>query len=174
MSAIRLARGVTGKNKILKFEGCYHGHVDALLVKAGSGLATLGTSTSAGVPEAYARETLVLPLNDLDALEATMKEHADDLAVVAIEPIPANNGLLIQDASFLQGVRDLCDRYGVLLLFDEVISGFRVAFGGAAEYYGIRPDVMAFGKIIGGGMPVGAYAASAEIMDNVAPVGPVY
>ncbi len=158
MSAIRLARGVTGKTKILKFDGCYHGHVDALLVKAGSGLATLGTSTSAGVPEAYARETLVLPLNDLDALEATMKEHADDLAVVAIEPIPANNGLLIQDASFLQGVRDLCDRYGVLLLFDEVISGFRVAFG----------------KIIGGGMPVGAYAASAEIMENVAPVGPVY
>ena len=174
MSAIRLARGVTGKTKILKFEGCYHGHVDALLVKAGSGLATLGTSTSAGVPEAYARETLVLPLNDLEALEATMKEHANDLAVVAIEPIPANNGLLIQDPSFLQGVRDLCDKYGVLLLFDEVISGFRVAFGGAAEYYGIRPDVMAFGKIIGGGMPVGAYAASAEIMDHVAPVGPVY
>ena len=174
MSAIRLARGVTGKNKILKFDGCYHGHVDALLVKAGSGLATLGTSTSAGVPEAYARETLVLPLNDLEALEATMKEHGDDLAVVAIEPIPANNGLLIQDPSFLQGVRDLCDKYGVLLLFDEVISGFRVAFGGAAEYYGIQPDVMAFGKIIGGGMPVGAYAASAEIMDHVAPVGPVY
>jgi glutamate-1-semialdehyde 2,1-aminomutase len=174
MSAIRLARGVTGKTKILKFDGCYHGHVDALLVKAGSGLATLGTSTSAGVPEAYARETLVLPLNDLEALEATMKQHADDLAVVAIEPIPANNGLLIQDASFLQGVRDLCDKYGVLLLFDEVISGFRVAFGGASEYYGIRPDVMAFGKIIGGGMPVGAYAASAEIMDHVAPVGPVY
>ena len=174
MSAIRLARGVTGKSKILKFDGCYHGHVDALLVKAGSGLATLGTSTSAGVPEAYARETLVLPLNDLDALETTMKQYADDLAVVAIEPIPANNGLLIQDPAFLQGVRDLCDRYGVLLLFDEVISGFRVAFGGAAEYYGIRPDVMAFGKIIGGGMPVGAYAASAEVMDYVAPVGPVY
>lgn len=174
MSAIRLARGVTGRSKILKFEGCYHGHVDALLVKAGSGLATLGTSTSAGVPEAYARETLVLPLNDLEALEATMKAHADDLAVVAIEPIPANNGLLIQDPAFLQGVRDLCDRYGVLLLFDEVISGFRVAFGGAAEYYGIRPDVMAFGKIIGGGMPVGAYAASAEIMAHVAPEGPVY
>lgn len=174
MSAIRLARGVTGRSKILKFDGCYHGHVDALLVKAGSGLATLGTSTSAGVPEAYARETLVLPLNDLDALEATMKQYADDLAVVAIEPIPANNGLLIQDPAFLQGVRDLCDRYGVLLLFDEVISGFRVAFGGAAEYYGIRPDVMAFGKIIGGGMPVGAYAAAADIMDHVAPVGPVY
>ena len=174
MSAIRLARGVTGKSKILKFDGCYHGHVDALLVKAGSGLATLGTSTSAGVPEAYARETLVLPLNDLEALEATMKQYADDLAVVAIEPIPANNGLLIQDPGFLQGVRDLCDKYGVLLLFDEVISGFRVAFGGAAEYYGIQPDVMAFGKIIGGGMPVGAYAASAEIMDHVAPVGPVY
>ena len=174
MSAIRLARGVTGKSKILKFDGCYHGHVDALLVKAGSGLATLGSSTSAGVPEAYARETLVLPLNDLDALETTMKQYADDLAVVAIEPIPANNGLLIQDPAFLQGVRDLCDRYGVLLLFDEVISGFRVAFGGAAEYYGIRPDVMAFGKIIGGGMPVGAYAAAADIMDHVAPVGPVY
>lgn len=174
MSAIRLARGVTGKSKILKFDGCYHGHVDALLVKAGSGLATLGTSTSAGVPEAYARETLVLPLNDLGALEATMKQYAHELAVVAIEPIPANNGLLIQDPAFLQGVRDLCNQYGVLLLFDEVISGFRVAFGGAAEYYGIEPDVMAFGKIIGGGMPVGAYAASAAIMDHVAPVGPVY
>ena len=174
MSAIRLARGVTGKSKILKFDGCYHGHVDALLVKAGSGLATLGTSTSAGVPEAYARETLVLPLNDLEALEATMKKYADDLAVVAIEPIPANNGLLIQDPGFLQGVRDLCDKYGVLLLFDEVISGFRVAFGGAAEYYGIQPDVMAFGKIIGGGMPVGAYAASEAVMNHVAPVGPVY
>ena len=146
MSAIRLARGVTGKNKILKFDGCYHGHVDALLVKAGSGLATLGTSTSAGVPEAYARETLVLPLNDLEALEATMKEHGDDLAVVAIEPIPANNGLLIQDPSFLQGVRDLCDKYGVLLLFDEVISGFRVAFGArrsttaSARCDGLRQD----------------------------------
>lgn len=174
MSAIRLARGVTGRSKIIKFDGCYHGHVDSLLVKAGSGLATLGTSSSAGVPESCAQETLVLPLNDLEAVEQCVLEFKDEIAVMAIEPIPANNGLLIQDESFLHGLRSICDREGILLLFDEVISGFRVAFDGAAGYYGIRPDVLAFGKIIGGGMPVGAYASSAEVMAHIAPSGPVY
>ncbi len=174
MSAIRLARGVTNRSKIIKFDGCYHGHVDALLVKAGSGLATLGTSSSAGVPEAYARETIVLPLNDIAALEAAVNEYKDEIACVAIEPIPANNGLLIQDPEFLHFVREITQREGIILLFDEVISGFRVGFEGAAGYYGIQPDVMAFGKIIGGGMPVGAYGSSAEIMAHIAPEGPVY
>lgn len=174
MSAIRLARGVTGRSKIIKFDGCYHGHVDALLVKAGSGLATLGTSSSAGVPEAYARETIVLPLNDREAVEAAFAEYKGEIACVAIEPIPANNGLLIQDVSYLQFLRDITRREGAILLFDEVISGFRVGFEGAAGYYGIQPDVMAFGKIIGGGMPVGAYGSSAEVMAHIAPEGPVY
>ncbi len=174
MSAIRLARGVTGRNKILKFEGCYHGHVDALLVKAGSGLVTFGISTSAGIPESFARETLVVPLADPEALEAALREHADDIAAIIIEPIPANNGLLLQDRSFLQLLRDKADEYGCLLIFDEVISGFRIGFEGAAGYYDIKPDILTFGKIIGGGMPVGAYAASRRIMEHVAPMGPVY
>lgn len=174
MSAIRLARGVTGRDKIIKFEGCYHGHVDALLVKAGSGLVTMGTSTSAGIPQAYVNETIVLPLNDIEALEEAVKLYKDQIAVIAIEPIPANNGLLIQDIEFLKYLRELTRREGIILLFDEVISGFRVGFEGAAGYYGIAPDVMAFGKIIGGGMPVGAYGASAEIMAHIAPAGPVY
>lgn len=174
MSAIRLARGYTGRDKIIKFEGCYHGHVDSLLVKAGSGLATLGTSSSAGVPQAYANETIVVPLNDIDALEAAVAQYKNQIAVIAIEPIPANNGLLLQDGEFLRYLRQLCTREGILLLFDEVISGFRVGFEGAAGYYGIQPDVLCFGKIIGGGMPVGAYASSAEVMAHVAPEGPVY
>ena len=174
MSAIRLARGVTGKNKIIKFEGCYHGHVDSLLVKAGSGLATFGVSTSKGVSDSFVKETLVIPLNDREALENTLKEHGDDVACIIIEPIPANNGLLLQDKSFLECLRIKCYKYGVLLIFDEVISGFRVGFEGAAGYYGIQPDIITYGKIIGGGMPVGAYAASAEIMSNIAPEGPVY
>lgn len=174
MSAIRLARGVTGRNKIIKFEGCYHGHVDSLLVKAGSGLATFGVSTSKGVPDAFVKETLVIPLNDREALEQTLQEHGDDVACIIIEPIPANNGLLLQDKSFLECLRIKCYKYGVLLIFDEVISGFRVGFEGAAGYYGIQPDIITYGKIIGGGMPVGAYAASSEIMSNIAPEGPVY
>ncbi len=174
MSAIRLARGFTGRNKIIKFEGCYHGHVDALLVKAGSGLATLGTSDSAGVPDAYASETVVLPLNDREAVETAVKKYKGDIAAIAIEPIPANNGLLLQGKEFLQFLRDVCDREGIALFFDEVISGFRVDFEGAAGYYGIRPDLIAFGKIIGGGLPVGAYGARNEIMACVAPEGPVY
>ncbi|MFM7666728.1 MAG: glutamate-1-semialdehyde 2,1-aminomutase [Bacteroidota bacterium] len=174
MSAIRLARGVTGKSKILKFEGCYHGHVDALLVKAGSGLATLGTSSSAGVPEALANETLVLPLNDSAKLRETLVQYREELACVIIEPIPANNGLLLQDKTFLTHLREWCTGLEILLIFDEVISGFRVAFGGAAEVYGITPDIVTYGKIIGGGLPVGAYGAKNEIMSFVSPDGPVY
>ncbi len=174
MSAIRLARGYTGKDKVIKFEGCYHGHVDSLLVKAGSGLATLGTSTSAGVPEAYAKETIVLPLNDKAALDEILTTYHNQIAVIIIEPIPANNGLLLQEGDFLRYLREVCTRDGILLMFDEVISGFRVGFEGAAGYYDITPDIFSFGKIIGGGMPVGAYASRAEIMNHVAPEGPVY
>ncbi len=174
MSALRMARGFTGRKKILKFEGCYHGHVDALLVKAGSGLATLGTSSSAGVPEELAELTLVLPLNDSEALQACFKEFGHEIACAVIEPIPANNGLLLQDKSFLLELKSLCNNNGTLLFFDEVISGFRVSFGGAAEYYGIEPDIVTYGKIIGGGLPVGAYGARAELMATIAPDGPVY
>ncbi len=174
MSALRLARGVTGKSKIIKFEGCYHGHVDSMLVKAGSGLVTFGMSTSAGIPESYVQETIVLPLNDPEALELALRQYGSEVACVIIEPIPANNGLLLQNLEFLRFLREKTREYGVLLLFDEVISGFRVGFEGAAGLYGIQPDILTFGKIIGGGMPVGAYAASREIMENVAPVGPVY
>jgi glutamate-1-semialdehyde 2,1-aminomutase len=174
MSAIRLARGYTNKTKIVKFDGCYHGHVDALLVKAGSGLVTFGTSSSAGVPEAFANETIVLPLNDLDSLKSCFEALSNEIACVIIEPIPANNGLLLQDLSFLTALRTLCTEYGILLIFDEVISGFRVAFGGASEYYKITPDIVTYGKIMGGGLPVGAYGAKREIMSFVSPDGPVY
>lgn len=174
MSAIRLARGYTGKDKIIKFDGCYHGHFDSLLVKAGSGLATFGVSSSAGIPESFANETIVLPLNDLDEIENTFKAHADKIACIIIEPVPANNGLLLQTKAYLKGMRELCTKYDVLLVFDEVISGFRVGFEGAAAYYDIQPDIITFGKILGGGMPVGAYASSSEIMGKVAPDGPVY
>lgn len=174
MSAVRLARGVTGRNKIVKFEGCYHGHVDSLLVRAGSGLATFGESTSAGIPDAFVKETLVAPLNDRAALDELLAQQADDIACIIIEPVPANNGLLLQDKSYLEYLREVCTKYDVLLIFDEVISGFRVGFEGAAGYYGIQPDIMTYGKIIGGGLPVGAYAASAEIMAHISPEGPVY
>lgn len=174
MSALRLARGVTGKNKIVKFEGCYHGHVDSMLVKAGSGLVTFGESSSAGVPTAYAQETIVLPLHDIEILERTLQTQRDTIAAVIIEPIPANNGLLLQGKEYLSILRKLCSDNDILLLFDEVISGFRVGFEGAAGYYGIAPDIITFGKIIGGGMPVGAYASSKEIMANISPLGAVY
>ncbi|MEM6395644.1 MAG: glutamate-1-semialdehyde 2,1-aminomutase [Bacteroidota bacterium] len=173
-SALRLARGVTGKSKIIKFEGCYHGHVDSLLVKAGSGLATSGISTSAGVPPTTVADTLVLLLNDYEGLDRTLAEQSDDIAAIIIEPIPANNGLLLQDRAYLQYIREKADEYGVLLIFDEVISGFRVGFSGAAGHYDVKPDILTFGKVIGGGFPVGAYAASAEIMSHIAPEGPVY
>ncbi|MEO0338597.1 MAG: glutamate-1-semialdehyde 2,1-aminomutase [Bacteroidota bacterium] len=174
MSAIRLARGVTGKSKVIKFDGCYHGHVDSLLVKAGSGLATFGVSTSAGIPESFAQETIVLPLNDRKLLDETLQKYQDDIACIIVEPVPANNGLLLQDRSFLECLRIKAYKYGILLIFDEVISGFRVGFEGAAGYYDIQPDIITYGKIIGGGMPVGAYGASAEIMGHIAPEGPVY
>lgn len=174
MSAIRLARGVTGRSKVIKFEGCYHGHVDSLLVRAGSGLATFGESTSAGIPDSFIKETLVLPLDQPEHLDAILREHGDDVACIIVEPIPANNGLLLQQQSFLECLRLKCYKYGCMLIFDEVISGFRVGFEGAAGLYDIQPDIITYGKIIGGGMPVGAYAASAEIMRHVAPEGPVY
>lgn len=174
MSALRLARGVTGRSKVIKFEGCYHGHVDSLLVKAGSGLVTFGESTSAGIPEAFVKETIVLPLNNKEVLDRTLEKYGSDIACVIIEPIPANNGLLLQDKSYLDYLRAACSKHGVLLIFDEVISGFRIGFEGAAGYYNIQPDIMTFGKIIGGGMPVGAYGASREIMAHIAPDGPVY
>lgn len=174
MSGIRLARGFTGRSKVIKFEGCYHGHVDSLMVKAGSGLATLGTSTSAGVPQAFTEETLVLPLNDILALEACLARWGREVACIIIEPIPANNGLLLQDKTFLQRLRQACDTHGILLFFDEVISGFRIGFEGASGHYGIRPDIVSFGKIIGGGFPVGAYGGRADVMGCVSPDGPVY
>ena len=174
MSAIRLARGYTKRNKIIKFEGCYHGHADSLLVKAGSGLATLGTSSSAGIPEAFTAETVVLPLNDREAVSAAFEKYSGDIACVIIEPIPANNGLLLQHKEYLEFLREVCTANGALLLFDEVISGFRIGFEGAAAFYEVKPDLLTFGKIIGGGMPVGAYAGSAQIMDLIAPEGPVY
>ena len=174
MSALRLARGYTKRNKIVKFEGCYHGHSDSLLVKAGSGLVTFGESSSAGVPEAFVNETIVLPLNNEEALKNCFKQYGKDIACAIIEPIPANNGLLLQGGTFLTALRNICSEYGALLFFDEVISGFRVGFNGAAAYYGITPDIITYGKIIGGGLPVGAYGASAEIMSCVSPDGPVY
>lgn len=174
MSAIRLARGYTGRNKIIKFEGCYHGHADALLVNAGSGLATLGTSSSAGIPAGFTNETIVLPLNNREAVHKAFEQYKDDIACIIIEPIPANNGLLLQDTSFLKFLREECTAQGALLFFDEVISGFRVGFNGAAGLYDIQPDIISYGKIIGGGLPVGAYGASAKIMSEIAPDGPVY
>jgi glutamate-1-semialdehyde 2,1-aminomutase len=174
MSAIRLARGYTGRNKIIKFEGCYHGHVDSLLVKAGSGLVTFGESSSAGVPKSFVDETVVVGLNDEEAVKAAFEEFKGEIAAVIIEPIPANNGLLLQDGKFLRFLREICSDENALLIFDEVISGFRVGFEGAAGLYDIQPDIITFGKIIGGGMPVGAFASSEKIMNSIAPLGPVY
>lgn len=174
MSAIRLARGYTGRSKILKFEGCYHGHADSLLVKAGSGLVTFGNSSSAGVPEAFVNETITVPLNNPQAVQQAFELYKDQIACVIIEPVPANNGLLLQHASFLQLLRDLCDQHGSLLLFDEVINGFRIGFTGAAGYYGITPDLVTYGKIIGGGFPVGAYAGKLAVMSCISPEGNVY
>ncbi|MCR8561879.1 glutamate-1-semialdehyde 2,1-aminomutase [Mucilaginibacter sp. BJC16-A38] len=174
MSAIRLARGYTKRDKILKFEGCYHGHTDSLLVKAGSGLVTFGETSSAGVPKAFADETIVVALNDKPAIEKAFEEFKDQIAAIIIEPVPANNGLLLQEKEFLQYLREVCTKNGALLIFDEVISGFRLGFEGAAGYYQIKPDILTYGKIIGGGLPVGCYGASAEIMSNVSPDGGVY
>lgn len=174
MSAIRLARGFTGRDKIIKFSGCYHGHVDGLLVAAGSGALTLGNPDSAGVPEAYARETLVLEYNDAEGLEAALQAHSGTIAAVIIEPYPANTGLILPGEGYLQRLRALCTQHGVVLIFDEVMTGFRLAPGGVQELTGVVPDITAMGKIIGGGLPVGALGGKAEIMRYLAPEGPVY
>lgn len=174
MSAIRLARGATGRERIVKFEGCYHGHVDSLLVKAGSGALTLGQADSAGVPSSLASLTSTVPFNDLEALASVFKEYPSDIAAVILEPVPANAGLYLPEPGFLEGVQKLCRSHGSLLIFDEVMTGFRLAPGGAQEIYGITPDLTTLGKVIGGGLPVGAFGGRADIMDNLAPLGPVY
>ena len=174
MSAIRLARGYTGKDKILKFEGCYHGHSDSLLVKAGSGLVTFGETSSKGVPKSFAEETIVIPLNDEHAITAAFAQFKDQIAAVIIEGIPANNGLLMQEKSFVKFLEQTCKDNNALLIFDEVITGFRIGFEGAAAYYDVKPDIVTYGKIIGGGLPVGMYGASAEIMGHISPDGGVY
>lgn len=174
MSAVRLARGFTGRDVLVKCAGCYHGHVDALLVRAGSGLATFGTPSSDGVPQTVAAQTIAIPYNDLDAAARVFAEHGRSIAAFVVEPIAGNMGLVPPVPGYLQGLRSLCDAHGALLIFDEVISGFRVAFGGAQELYGVRADITCLGKIIGGGLPVGAYGARAEIMAKLAPDGPVY
>ena len=174
MSAIRLARGFTGRDVTVKFSGCYHGHTDSLLVEAGSGLATFGTPSSAGVPKGFTDTTVVLPLDDVAKLEEFFARRGGEVAAVIIEPVPANSGLLIQRAEFLQALRDLCTKHGALLIFDEVITGFRVGRSGAAPVLGITPDMGTYGKIIGGGFPVGAYATRSDIMAHVSPLGGVY
>lgn len=174
MSALRLARGFTGRNKILKFEGCYHGHADALLVKAGSGALTLGVPSSPGVPAAVTEHTLNLPYNDLEAVEQAFIEQGEEIAAVIVEPVAGNMNCILPVPGFLEGLRRLCDQYGSLLIFDEVMTGFRVALGGAQARFGIRPDLTCLGKIIGGGMPVGAFGGRRDIMEQMAPVGPVY
>ncbi len=174
MTAIRLARGITGRSKVLKFAGCYHGHSDGLLAKAGSGVATLALPDTAGVPAAYAAETLGAPFNDLDAVRAIVDRYGDDLATIILEPVGANMGVVPPAEGYLAGLRSLSQETGALLIFDEVITGFRVARGGAQERYGVMPDITCLGKIIGGGLPVGALGASATIMDHLAPDGPVY
>jgi len=174
MSAIRLARGFTRRDKIIKFEGCYHGHVDSLLVKAGSGALTLGQPDSAGIPAALAALTIALPFNDADALRSAFAQNAGEIAAVIVEPIPANAGLILPAPGYLETMRELCTANGTLLIFDEVMTGFRVARGGAQELLGVRPDLSCFGKVIGGGLPVGAFGGRADIMDYLAPLGPVY
>jgi glutamate-1-semialdehyde 2,1-aminomutase len=174
MSALRLARGYTGREKVVKFEGCYHGHVDSFLIKAGSGAITLGLPDSPGVTKGTAQDTLLAKFNDLDSVKEVFNEHGNEIAALIIEPIAGNMGLIIPDIDFLKGVREITEQHGALLIFDEVISGFRVAKGGAQELYGIKPDLTTLGKIIGGGLPVGAYGGRKEIMDQLAPSGAVY
>jgi glutamate-1-semialdehyde 2,1-aminomutase len=174
MSAIRVARGYTGRNKILKFEGCYHGHGDSLLVKAGSGAITFGVPDSLGVPEDVAKHTLTAPYNDLEKVKVLVNQYPDQIACIIVEPIAGNMGAVPPARGFLEGLRRICDEKGILLLFDEVITGFRVAYGGAQELYGIKADLTCLGKIIGGGLPVGAYGGKENIMDRVAPMGGIY
>jgi len=174
MSAIRLARGFTGRDKIVKFEGCYHGHSDSLLVKAGSGALTLGVPTSPGVPASVAEHTITLTFNDLQQVEDAFERFGDQIAGIIVEPVAGNMNMILPDDGFLEGLREICDRYGSLLIFDEVMTGFRVALGGAQAVYGIRPDLTTLGKVIGGGMPVGAFGGRSDVMDHIAPSGPVY
>jgi len=174
MSAIRLARGVTGRDKIIKFEGCYHGHADSLLVEAGSGVATLAIPGSPGVPAVFAEQTIALPYNDIDQVRAVMAAHGDAVAGIIVEPVAGNMGLVRPVDGFLESLRELTSQYGSLLIFDEVMTGFRVAHGGAQEVYGIAPDITTLGKIIGGGLPVGAYGGKRDIMAQVAPQGGIY
>lgn len=174
MSAVRAARGFTGKNKIIKFAGCYHGHSDAMLVSAGSGVMTSGVPDSTGVPKGCTEDTMTAVYNDLSSVEELLQQAEGETAAVIVEPVGANMGVVPPKEGFLKGLRSLCDKYGALLIFDEVITGFRLAFGGAAEYFGVRPDLVTYGKIIGAGMPVGAYGGRKEIMEMVSPVGAVY
>ena len=174
MSAVRLARGFTGRKFVLKFEGCYHGHSDAMLVKAGSGVATFGIPGSAGVPEETAMHTLALPYNDLAAVEAAFVTHPEQVACVIVEPVVGNAGTIVPHAGYLAGLRALCTAHGALLILDEVMTGFRLSLGGAQELYGVRPDLTTLGKIIGGGLPCGAFGGRAEVMEFLAPLGPVY
>lgn len=174
MSAVRLARGYTGRDMIIKFDGCYHGHADALLVEAGSGVATFGIPGSPGIPKAFAEKTLSLPYNDVDSFRTAMKKHGDNIACVIVEPVAGNMGLVAPVDGFLETLREETQKQGSLLVFDEVITGFRVSYGGAQELYGVMPDLTCLGKIIGGGLPVGAYGGKREIMEKMAPEGPVY
>lgn len=174
MSAVRLARGFTGRDKVIKFEGCYHGHVDSLLVAAGSGALTHGKPDSAGVPSAFAAQTIILPYNDLEKVQAVFAELGDQIAAIIVESYPANAGLIFPKEGYLQGLRDVTEKYGSVFIFDEVMTGFRVAKGGVQELEGLMPDLTAMGKVIGGGLPVGAFGGKAEIMDYLAPDGPVY
>jgi glutamate-1-semialdehyde 2,1-aminomutase len=174
MSALRLARGFTGRDLVVKFQGCYHGHADSFLIKAGSGALTLGYPDSPGVTAATAKDTLVAQFNDLDSVEEIFKQKGDQVAAIIVEPVPANMGVFLPKKGFLEGLRSITLKYGALLIFDEVISGFRIAKGGAQEYYGVKPDITTLGKIIGGGLPVGAYGGRKDIMSKLAPLGPVY
>ncbi|MGG0736530.1 glutamate-1-semialdehyde 2,1-aminomutase [Niallia taxi] len=174
MSAIRLARGYTGRNKIIKFEGCYHGHGDSLLIKAGSGVATLGLPDSPGVPEGVAANTITVAYNDLESIKYAFESFGDDIAGIIVEPVAGNMGVVPPRDGFLQGLREITEQYGALLIFDEVMTGFRVDYGCAQGYFGITPDLTCLGKVIGGGLPVGAYGGKAEIMNQVAPSGPIY
>ncbi|WP_027180266.1 glutamate-1-semialdehyde 2,1-aminomutase [Maridesulfovibrio bastinii] len=174
MSALRLARGVTGRDKVLKFEGCYHGHSDCFLASAGSGLATFSIPGTPGVPEDIVKHTLLAPYNDLGAVKAVFEKHGSDIAAIIVEPVAGNMGLVLPGEGFLQGLRDICDEYGALLIFDEVISGFRVCLGGAQKRFGITPDLTTMGKIIGGGFPVGCYGGKRKYMERISPCGDVY